>query len=202
MADWNLNKRKNACVDCDREFEDGESYFSVLTLDAASLGREDHCLSCFQDREQPDPAREPIWWRTRHVEDKKKSLAVDFEAVEALFLALDGQEDERLKELRYLLSLLLMRKRRLKLVRVRRHAKGEAMVVRRPRRQEEQEVDVFDLTSERMDALRLELERIVEGAGAEDVLAGPPDPKVPEGEEEAESGAAEGEEELVEEKPS
>ena len=56
-----------------------------------------------------------------------------------------------------------------------------------------------------MDALRLELERIVEGAGAEDVLAGPPDPKVPEGEEEAEeaeSGAAEGEEELVEEKPS
>ena len=174
MADWKLSKRTNACTACDGTFEDGDAYFSLLLMDEAGFGRADRCQTCFSSRSEEEALKTPIWWRTRFFEERKKSLAVDFEAVEGLFLALDGQDDERLSELRYLLSLLLMRKRRLKLVKVRRRGESEAMVVRRPRRQEAFEVEVFDLTPERMDALRLELERIVEGAGAEDILAGPP----------------------------
>ena len=191
MSDWKLQRREYACAECERVFADGEAYFSVLTIDEGSFGREDWCATCFPSRPAPSEEREPIWWRTRRRAASKRGLAVDFEAIEALFLALEGRTDERLCELRYLLSLLLMRKRRLKLVRVLRREGGEAMVVRRPRRQEEHEVLVFDLTPERMEALRRELERIVEGAGAEDVLAGPP---VPEPEAPGESAASAGDE--------
>ena len=47
---------------------------------------------------------------------------------------------------------------------------------------------VFDLTPERTAVLRAELERIFEGAGAEDLTA-PPSAEEPEAEPEAEPGA-------------
>lgn len=185
--EWKLKRREAQCARCERVFEEGEPFFSVLVVEEDMLGRVDHCPACFAER--PESPGELVWWRTRRQAAPKRGLAVDFESVEALFLALIGREEERLRELCYLLSLLLMRKRRVKLVRVRRSAEGETMVLRRPRREEELEVSVFDLTPERMEVLRRELERIVEGAGAEDVLAGPapvPEPEEPEQSDEAE----------------
>lgn len=70
---------------------------------------------------------------------------------------------EQLQQLRYLLSLLLVRKRRLMLVRAVRRADGEALVLRRPRRKETVEVRAFDLEPERMDELRAQLQRLFEG---------------------------------------
>ena len=171
MVDWKIRRKEDACARCGRAFEDGEALFSVLQITPESLGREDRCPACHEAAE--DPA-DTIFWRTTRRE-ARRGLAVDFDSIERLFLALEPRTEERLQELRYLLSLLLLRKKRLKLVRVRRTAAAELMVMRRPRRTEEQEVRVFDLTSERTAVLRSELERIFEGAGAED-LALPPEP--------------------------
>ncbi len=57
-----------------------------------------------------------------------------------------------------------MRKRRLKLQRVERGPEGEALVVRRPRREEGWRVYVFDFGPERLEELRGELLRVFEGA--------------------------------------
>lgn len=174
MADWKIHRREPVCSTCERPFEDGESHYSVLSFADDALGRVDHCAACFKEREEPGgEGGDLVFWRTRHRVDPKRGLAVDFDAVEALFLALDGREETRLAELRYLLSLLLMRKRRLKLLRVKRRDGDERMVVRRPRRQEELEVAVFDLTPERAGELKAELERIFEGAGTEELLPPP-----------------------------
>jgi len=70
---------------------------------------------------------------------------------------------ERLEQLRYLLSLLLIRKRRLMLVRAVRRGDGEALVLRRSRRQEQIEVRAFDLEPEQMETVRAELQRLFEG---------------------------------------
>jgi hypothetical protein len=103
-------------------------------------------------------------------------LALNLEALEALFLALAGRNDLRIKELRFLLCLLLMRKRRLKTVRMIRDQGSDAFVVRRPRRQEEFTVFVFDFTPERMAELREELRSIFAGGAtpAEIVAEGNP----------------------------
>ncbi len=168
MTDWKIQGREAGCVRCERVFEDGEAHFSLLLVDEDSFGREDRCVACFEAEEEVP--EDVVFWRTRRVVKAKRGLAVDFESVERLFLALEGREEPRLVELRYLLSLLLMRKKRVKLVRVKRTEDAEWMILRRPRRDEALRVKVFELTPERAHELRAELERIFEGAGAEDLM--------------------------------
>jgi hypothetical protein len=163
MNDWRIHRREAQCTGCQAPFEEGQSIFSVLTLEADRLRREDQCARCFQ----PETGAERLFWRTRHSQDRRARFAVDFEAIEELFLRLEGTPEVGLQELRYLLSLLLLRKKRLKLVGVRRNAQGETLCVRRPRRAEEFEVPVFELDSERALHLKGELARVFEGAGAE-----------------------------------
>ncbi len=167
MSDWKIRSRGASCFACEKEFADGEAHYSTLLFEEENLVRRDHCLACFEKKETS--ADELIFWRTHHQEARQRTLVVDFDAVEALFLALENKDGERLAELRYLLGLLLMRKRRLKLVKVKRTGEAEFLVVRRPRRQDEILVRVFDLDAERAAELRGELERIFEGEGLEEV---------------------------------
>jgi hypothetical protein len=171
MADWKLKKRTAGCARCERAFLDEEPFFSVLSIDAAELQRADVCRACFPGM-QVQAAEAWIFWRSRHRLEKRR-FAVDFEALEGLFLALEGRAEPALRELRYLLALLLMRKKRLKLVKTARREDGEAMLLRRPRRTEELCVHVFDLSAERAELLRSKLRAIFEGAELEELLPAP-----------------------------
>ncbi len=175
MNDWRIHRREARCTRCERPFQESEPFFSLLFLEGDRLRREDRCPACF---EEPRAEGDLVFWRTRHQVDGRARFAVDFEAIEELFLSLEGRSEERLRELRYLLSLLLLRKKRLKLVGVRRNAGGETLCVRRPRRAEEFEVQVFELDSERAQVLKAELARVFEGAGVEALVA-PPVPAGP-----------------------
>lgn len=169
MNDWRIHRREPSCARCERAFVEGDLIFSMLYLEGERLRREDHCEACFE--EPGDPKGELLFWRTRHTLDRRARFAVDFEAIEELFLALDGVREPAQQELRYLLALLLLRKKRLKLVGVRRQPSGETFCLRRPRRQEEFEVRVFELDSARATVLRAELARVFEGAGVEGLSA-------------------------------
>ena len=170
MSEWRIDRREPGCTGCERAFQEGEAFFSLLSFEGDRLRREDRCPACFGT---PRPDEPTLFWRTHHRADRRARFAVDFEAIEELFLGLEGRREERLAELRYLLALLLLRKKRLKLVGVRRNAAGETLCLRRPRRQEEFEVQVFELDSERAQILKAELARVFEGAGVE-ALAAPP----------------------------
>jgi hypothetical protein len=138
MNEWRIHRREARCGRCERTFTEGEAIFSLLFFDAQGLRREDRCQPCFEGA-SPGSETETtqlVFWRTRHDPDRRTRFAVDFEAIEELFLALDGRAEGRLPELRYLLTLLLLRKKRLKLVGVRRHGADETLCVRRPRRAE------------------------------------------------------------------
>ncbi len=173
MTEWKIHRRDERCARCERVFEHEERHFSILLLGDEGFSREDRCTGCFErDGAQPNDL---VFWRTRHRSAGRRGLAIDFESIEHLFFALQGRavegpEREKLAELCYLLALLLLRKKRLKLVRIRREPGGECLVVRRPRRTEEHEIAVFDLTPERAESLRGELEKIFEGAGSLDLM--------------------------------
>lgn len=165
MAAWTFRRRKGLCAACERGFTDGEPHFSLLGVEGEELVRNDLCKACWQ---VGHAAREHalFWWRTRHEVARRKGLALNLEALEALFHGLARREERHLNELRYLLSLLLLRKRRLKLVRLARTEHGDAMVVRKPRHSEEQLVAVFEFDAARMEELRAELARLFdEGEG-------------------------------------
>ena len=162
MADWKIARRLPHCAHCERAFAEGERHASLLSIRGEELSRSDACLGCFAAAET-EAGLELFFWFTKH-SPGKRALQLDLGTLEELFLRLEGQTLVGVRELRYVLCLLLMRKRRLKLERVERGPEGEAMLVRRPRREESWKVFVFDFSKERLEQLRAELLEIFEGA--------------------------------------
>ncbi len=160
MTDWKFERRHGTCSGCEREFADGERHFSALVLRGETLAREDGCVGCWNS---DSSAERLFWWRTRHSLDKRRGVQLNLEALEQLFLHLEGKEETKLRELRYVLCLILLRKRRLKVRQILRDAEGESFIVQRPKQQEALRVFVFDFSAERIDALRHELQQIFDG---------------------------------------
>jgi hypothetical protein len=162
MSDWKFRRRQGWCSACETRFAEGDRHVSALLIQGEELCREDHCLACFGQRSSQGDL---FFWYTRH-HAKKRALALDLSTLEQLFLQLEGRLEPRVRELRYVLCLLLMRKRRLKLDRVLRgsEGEGESMLCHRPRRKEALRVFVFDFTPERMQVLRGDLVGLLEGA--------------------------------------
>jgi hypothetical protein len=166
MTEWKFTKRQPACRHCQRTFEDTEPHISALAVRGEEVAREDVCLACWKTQLSRGDL---FWWRTRHEEGKKRGIALNLEALEALFTRLEGQAAGALAELRYVLCLVLMRKRKLKIERVERDADGEALIVSRPRRSELYRVAVFDFSPEKIDELRSRLQEVFEGAEAAEI---------------------------------
>ncbi len=163
MADWKIRRRHGECSRCEAAFEDGQRLASLLRIDEEDdLLREDLCEACWK---AGDPESYLFWWFTRHHPTRSKTVQLDLGSLERLFMELGSREEGSLRELRYLLCLLLMRKRKLKLIRVLRGKEGERLILRRPRRQEELAVHVFDFTTERLEELRSRLQEVLDGAG-------------------------------------
>jgi len=159
MAEWKIARRRDRCTRCETAFEEGAKHVSTLRFQGDALAREDLCPSCFERRE---PGVEIFFWYTRE-RNERRGLALDLPTLEQLFLRLEGNGEPRIEELRYVIALLLMRKRRLKLVRVVRDPR-ETLLLRRPRRDETWRVPVFDFDPARMDALKSDLMAIFDGS--------------------------------------
>ena len=133
------------------------------------LVRRDLCSGCWQGDEAPEREADLFWWFTRHQEKVSRSVSLDLDSLEQLFLQLEGKGERPVRELRYVLCLLLMRKRRIKVERVLRDEAGESFLVKRPRRDERYKVFVYDFDAERMAEIRDELQAIFDGAEAHGV---------------------------------
>lgn len=206
-TEWKIRRKQGTCALCGREFEDGERLRSLLCLDGAEIARRDVCEPCRAAAPDGETLAERVrvaleveasgdraagapqagdgespfalyWWSTRHRRDRRATVQLDLDTIERLFLDLEGRAGEKLRELRYLLCLLLMRKRRVKLDAVRRGPDGEALLVHRPRREERLVVFVHDFGPERMEELRVRLQALLEGVEPEALEEGVPEPGV------------------------
>lgn len=172
MNDWKLGRRHGLCARCRKTFAEGEHHFSSLIVSRTEIAREDQCETCWRTGER---AESLFWWRARHSLGKRAGVQLNLEALERLFLHLEGREELELRELRYVLCLILLRKRRLKVRQIQRDAEGESFLVARPRRPETLRVYVFDFTPERIDELRARLQQIFDGAEPESDLGAEPE---------------------------
>ena len=164
MSDWKIRRLRGECAKCERAFEtDGERLLTQVRFVDEELVREDFHPECWEE-----PSDAIYWWATRREVKGRNTLALDFELIERLFFQLEERSEDKIRELRYLLCLMLMRKRRLKLVNVQRGPEGEAMLVRRPRHKEEWRVFVYDFEPERLDVLRGGLATLLDGDLEED----------------------------------
>ncbi len=111
MDDWEVRKPLGRCYGSGKTIEAGEEYFGALVETEEGLERRDFCADYW---EQEKPAVF-CYWKTRLPEQgRKKQLFVDDEMLMAFFERLAGEEDQEKVNFRFVLALILMRKRLLK----------------------------------------------------------------------------------------
>ena len=149
MASWKIVRRQAACSDCEQPFAEDQVFWSLLRVGEEGFARVDLCASCFDTR---DPEQDLFWWRTCHVPGKQ-ALRMDPDALMGVMASLSEDSRSERLDFRFLLALLLVRHRRLRLLSVSRQGKREFLRLRRVRGKKEFEVEVRELDAACRDQL-------------------------------------------------
>ena len=159
MSDsWKIQKGERKCATCDRAFADLESYYSALFDRGEEFTRLDYCAACWKG-ETPEMFS---FWQTRMpAKEEKRKLLVDDGVLVDFFLKLEGATDELKVNFRYILSLVLMRKRLLKFVDVKRGEAGEFLVMEMPKERQRFEIFNPQLSEEKIALLTEEVGKIL-----------------------------------------
>ncbi len=111
MDEWEIDKPLGQCWGSGKKIECGEEYYGALVETEEGLQRRDFCANYWQS-EKPDVF---CYWKTRLPSgDEKKQIFVDDEMLMAFFERLEGEREQEKINFRFVLALVLMRKRRLK----------------------------------------------------------------------------------------
>jgi len=111
MDEWEIDKPLGQCWETGKKIEYGEEYFAALVETGEGLARRDFCADYWLT-EKPDVF---CYWKTKLPHpDRKKQIFVDDEMLMAFFERLEGEREQEKINFRFVLALILMRKRRLK----------------------------------------------------------------------------------------
>ncbi len=159
--DWEVAKATGRCAVTGRAFAEGEPYYAVLLQVPAGLERRDYSVESWTG----PPEGSFCYWRARvPVREKKQtSMAVDHALLTHLFLRLEDQQSEMSQEFRFVLALLLMRKRLLKFEQTVRDGEREYWQMRLVSEQSLHQVLNPQLSSEQVDRLSAQLMAILSG---------------------------------------
>lgn len=134
--EYKIGTSSRSCQACGHEFGVGDEYFSAVveTDEEDRLARQDFCPACWQG----GAGAFFSFWKTRIPEpeapDRRGPALVDLGRLMQLFEHLAESPDEQAQRFRYVLALVLMRKRRLRLADSRRlrGGRGEVLTLREP----------------------------------------------------------------------
>ena len=111
MSEWEINKPLGQCPGTERKIEYGEEYFAALVETNEGLQRRDFCAD-YWEKEKPEVF---CYWKTKLPESgQKKQLFVDDQMLMAFFERLEKETEQEKIDFRFVLALILMRKRILK----------------------------------------------------------------------------------------
>jgi hypothetical protein len=138
----------------------GEFYYSVLSESPAGFTRNDYSAEAWTG--PPDGAIG--FWRSKVPEStgKRHTQLVDDSVILEFFIRLAGEQEAYKINFRYILGLLLVRKKILKLVAAEREDDREVLVLRSPSTGEQHRVVNPELTEEQLNAVQTEVERVLQ----------------------------------------
>ncbi len=111
MGEWEINKPLGQCWGSGRKIEYGQEYFGALVETEEGLQRRDYCADYWLN-EKPNVF---CFWKTKLPNpDQKKQIFVDDDMLMAFFERLEKETEPEKINFRFVLALILMRKRRLK----------------------------------------------------------------------------------------
>ena len=145
------------CTETGRELRPGESFYSALMLDGANLVRHDYSLEAWHG----PPPQAIGWWKSQL--PLREGVQLHWAPNDVMLDLLDQMAGDPAKaEMRYVLALLLVRRRVCRLDQTKRDPSGqEQMVLYCPRREQEYQIDVATPDSARIKQIQEELARLL-----------------------------------------
>jgi len=111
MEDWEINKPLGQCWGTGKKIGYGEEYFAALVETEQGLQRRDFCADYWQ-KEKPNVF---CYWKSKLPRpDQKKQRFIDDEMLMVFFERLAQETEQEKVNFRFVLAMVLMRKRRLK----------------------------------------------------------------------------------------
>lgn len=111
MVDWEINKPLGQCSGSGKKIETGEDYYGALVETEQGLQRRDFSVE-YWEREKPAAY---CFWKTKlAAPNEKKQLFVSDDMLMSFFERLANETEAEKVNFRFVLTLVLMRKRRLK----------------------------------------------------------------------------------------
>jgi hypothetical protein len=131
MIDYEVQRCTRRCAATDRELQPGEAFYSTLTAEGAQVVRHDYS----QEAWQGPPEGVLGWWKSHMPERNAKKLHwAPNDVMLELLETLEAQPDKT--DMRYVLALLLIRRRVVRLEETEKDASGrEVSVLYCPRRE-------------------------------------------------------------------
>ena len=111
MAEWEIEKTLGRCYGTGEQFKVGRNYFAALVETDQGFERRDYSVEYWQ-AEKPSVY---CYWKTKMPDaGQKRKLFVDDEMLMTFFERLAEETDQERINFRFIIILVLMRKRRLK----------------------------------------------------------------------------------------
>jgi hypothetical protein len=111
MTDYQLQPTTRRCCLTGRELQPGEKFYSVLFDEGSKFVRKDYSLEAWQG---PPEGAFSFWVGRITAPDGRRKLVFDDEMLQDCFQRLEGDGDPAKVRFRYVLALLMMRRRRLR----------------------------------------------------------------------------------------
>ena len=164
-SDWNISKSNYTCGLCDLKLREGEIYFSTLDRIEDGFHRLDFCPSCFKEHR---PGHVFSFWKTtvplEYESEKDKRPVIDIEFVLDFFRRLEGDQDLQKISFRFVLALMLTRKKVLDLKGSEREKDGSEVLIfseKTGKHKEEHRVIQPDLNEAEIGAVSEELGQLL-----------------------------------------
>ena len=156
--EWKITRVKGTCTACKAEFADDQLFYSALIDTGEEFTRRDLCEACWEANTEQIFS----YWRTRIQESGgPKRTVVDDEVLLDFFQRLEAETETSKVNFRYLLGLMLMRKKLLKFHSIEREGDNEYLILRRSRSTTQHRVLDPRLTKDELGKLRDNLNEIL-----------------------------------------
>lgn len=160
MEQWQVQRSEGVCAGTGRKLEPGEGYYAALIDKQDCFERRDYCREYWQEHE---PAVYSFWKTRIPVAAQKKKLFVDDEVLINFFERLAGENEPLKVNFRFVLALVLMRKRLLKYEDTRRVNSQEIWSMRFVKQQKIHDVVNPQLGEEQIEEVSRQLSGILRG---------------------------------------
>ncbi len=160
--DYEIQRCTRRCGATDRELQPGEEFYSVLVAEGAKLVRHDYSVEAWQG----PPEGAAGWWKSQVPRpDAKRVHWAPNDVMLQFFEELEQQPTRQ--DMRYVLALLLVRRRVMRLEEEIKEADGrETLVLYCPRREATYRVSVVMPDESRTDEIQQELANLLFAQGS------------------------------------